>query len=51
MQDMGKTQYDVLAERMYIIQGGHVVYAGGRTPYDFHTEDIRSFLIEQFGER
>uniref|UniRef100_A0A8C0HHC8 Iodothyronine deiodinase n=1 Tax=Chelonoidis abingdonii TaxID=106734 RepID=A0A8C0HHC8_CHEAB len=44
MENLSSSKYAALPERLYLVQGGKVVYKGGVGPWNYHPEDIRAIL-------
>jgi len=40
--------FAALPERLYILEDGVVQYQGGRGPFDYHPEEVESWLEERF---
>uniref|UniRef100_A0A452HYB6 Iodothyronine deiodinase n=1 Tax=Gopherus agassizii TaxID=38772 RepID=A0A452HYB6_9SAUR len=44
MENLSSSKYAALPERLYVVQGGKVVYKGGVGPWNYHPEDICAIL-------
>uniref|UniRef100_A0A8C3F7M9 Iodothyronine deiodinase n=1 Tax=Chrysemys picta bellii TaxID=8478 RepID=A0A8C3F7M9_CHRPI len=44
MENLSSSKYAALPERLYLVQGGKVVYKGGVGPWNYNPEDIRAIL-------
>jgi hypothetical protein len=43
--------YDAWPERLYVIQDGVVVYQGGNGPFGYRLDEVKAWLVRQYGER
>lgn len=44
MSDLTASRYGALPERLYVLQGGKVVYKGGKGPWGYSPEEVRMVL-------
>jgi hypothetical protein len=51
MKDQVCERYDAWPERVYIIEKGMVVYAGGLGPFDYKLAEVKDWLASRYGLR
>jgi hypothetical protein len=51
MDDAANRAYAAWPERLYIIEGGRIVYKGGNGPFNYKPEEVRAWLEARFGGR
>eukprot|EP01038_Epipyxis_sp_PR26KG_P013308 gene13308-17830_t len=51
MNNEAMERFNSIPERLYIIENGQVVYAGGRGPFDYKPEEVMEWCINRFGAR
>uniref|UniRef100_A0A8C4VBU1 Iodothyronine deiodinase n=1 Tax=Falco tinnunculus TaxID=100819 RepID=A0A8C4VBU1_FALTI len=44
MENLSSSKYAALPERLYLLQGGKVIYKGGVGPWNYHPQEIRAIL-------
>jgi hypothetical protein len=44
-------RYGAYPERLYIVQGGRVVYQGGKGPFGYKLPEVQRWLADRFGQR
>uniref|UniRef100_A0AAR2L8L8 Iodothyronine deiodinase n=3 Tax=Pygocentrus nattereri TaxID=42514 RepID=A0AAR2L8L8_PYGNA len=44
MNDITASRYGALPERLYVLQGGKVIYKGGKGPWGYSPEEVRKVL-------
>mmetsp|Transcript_29638 Transcript_29638/g.40728 ORF Transcript_29638/g.40728 Transcript_29638/m.40728 type:complete len:141 (-) Transcript_29638:793-1215(-) len=43
--------FECWPERLYIIQYGHIVYQGGKGPFNYKLAEVKDWLSDKFGPR
>ncbi|XP_010183034.1 PREDICTED: type I iodothyronine deiodinase, partial [Mesitornis unicolor] len=44
MENLSSSKYAALPERLYLLQGGKVIYKGGPGPWNYHPQEIGAIL-------
>ncbi len=48
MDDAANRAYAAWPERLYIIEGGRIVYEGGNGPFNYKPDEVRAWLEAKF---
>jgi hypothetical protein len=52
MSNAANDAYSAWPERIYIVdESGHLAYAGGMGPFNYHPNEARAWLARRFGEK
>jgi Iodothyronine deiodinase len=52
MSNAANDAYSAWPERIYIVdESGHLAYAGGMGPFNYHPDEARAWLARRFGEK
>uniref|UniRef100_A0A803ST90 Iodothyronine deiodinase n=2 Tax=Anolis carolinensis TaxID=28377 RepID=A0A803ST90_ANOCA len=44
MENLSSSTYAALPERLYVLQGGNIVYKGGVGPWNYNPQEVREVL-------